>query len=130
MTCTSLATTASGKLLLTVIDGWCGGLTRAGAGEVDRAACLRHAPLKLFRHLQHRAPARVVGGLSLGGSEKLARGFVKLHARQLLQDRVVGDLEGDDLLRLNLKVSQELDLLKVEGASVEDPAVQSAIGFA
>ena len=55
---------------------------------------------------------------------------MKLHARQLLQDRVVGDLEGDDLLRLNLKVSQELDLLEVEGAPVEDPAVQSAIRFA
>ena len=65
----------------------------------------------------------LVGGLRLGWREELARGFVQLHAGELLQDGIVRNLQRNHLLRLNLQVSQQLDLLHVEWASVKNPTI-------
>ena len=50
--------------------------------------------------------------------------------REILQYNLVAHLKSDDLLWLNFELSEHLELLKVEGAAIEDPAVQAAVWLA
>jgi len=68
--------------------------------------------------------------LSFSRCEQLARGFVKFHAGEFLEDGFVGNFQGDNLLRLDFQISQQLDLLEVEGAAVKDPSVQATVRLA
>lgn len=52
------------------------------------------------------------------------------HTGELFKDGLVGDLQSDHFLWLNFQISQQLDLLKVEGAAVKDPTVQAAVRLA
>mmetsp|Transcript_35634 Transcript_35634/g.46895 ORF Transcript_35634/g.46895 Transcript_35634/m.46895 type:complete len:264 (+) Transcript_35634:413-1204(+) len=55
---------------------------------------------------------------------------MQFHLVELSADDVIGNLECNYFLRLNLEVSEQLNLLEVKGAAIEDPAVQAAVRLA
>lgn len=55
---------------------------------------------------------------------------MKFHAGEFLEDGFVGYFQGYNLLRLDFQISQQLDLLEVEGAAVKDPSVQATVRLA
>ena len=100
-------------------------------GRLEELAIVLHLRLDAGHVARHQLAAdALVGGLSLGWCEELAGGLVQLHARELLQDGFVRDLQRNHLLRLNLQVPQQLDLLHVERAPVQDPPIQPAVWLA
>ena len=79
--------------------------------------------LDLRLHARHvprdqLASNTLVGRLCLSWREQLARCLVELHARKLLQHGFVRNFERNHLLRLDLQITKQFNLLHVEGATV------------
>ena len=62
--------------------------------------------------------------------KEFARCFVKLHALKLSKDSLIGNLQCNDFLRLDLVFSQLTNLLHIEGTTIEDPSIQAAVRLA
>ena len=55
---------------------------------------------------------------------------MELHAGQFLKDSFIRDFQSDNLLWNDVQFAKHGDLLQIEGASIEDPAIQAAVGLA